>query len=99
MADWGHGAAAPPEQENERASAQRSRLGLWLFGLYLLLYAGFMALNAFAPDEMDYTPFAGVNIAVLYGLALILIAFVLALIYDALCRGIDSRGKDREGDR
>lgn len=99
MADLGHGAAAPPEKENVQASAQRSLLGLWLFAFYLLLYGGFVLLNAFAPADMDQTPFAGVNIAVLYGLGLILVAFVMALIYDWLCRGIDTRGRDREGSR
>jgi uncharacterized membrane protein (DUF485 family) len=59
------------------------KLGLALFAIYLLLYGGFVLLNAFSPEIMERTPLAGVNLAIWYGLALIVAAFVLALIYGA----------------
>ena len=62
-------------------TSRPSRLGLILFLLYLLLYGGFVFLNAFSPKTMEVTPFAGVNLAILYGFGLILAAFVLAMIY------------------
>jgi len=65
---------------------RNSRYGLSLFAVYLLLYGGFMYLNAFKPLTMASTPFGGVNLAILYGLFLIVAAFVLALIYMYLCR-------------
>lgn len=58
-----------------------SRIGLVLFTIYLALYGGFVLLNAFRPSAMEATPWAGINLAVLYGLGLILAAIVLALIY------------------
>ena len=58
-----------------------SRLGLTLFGVYLLLYGGFVLLNTFVPAAMEATPWAGINVAVLYGFGLIVAAIVLALIY------------------
>jgi uncharacterized membrane protein (DUF485 family) len=64
---------------------QRTRQGLSLFAIYLLLYGGFMALNAFRPALME-TTVGGVNLAVLYGFGLIIAAFVLALVYAWLCR-------------
>ncbi len=67
--------------------ARNARVGLWLFGVYLLLYGGFMALNAFYPQRMAQPVMAGVNLAVTYGLVLIVAAFVLALIYMFLVRG------------
>lgn len=66
--------------------SRNSRLGLILFGVYLLLYGGFVMLNAFSPQTMAETPVAGVNLAVLYGFALIVAALVLALLYGFLCR-------------
>jgi uncharacterized membrane protein (DUF485 family) len=63
------------------------RIGLTLFTVYLLFYGGFVGLNAFSPETMESTPVAGVNLAVLYGCALIVAAFVLALLYGVLCRG------------
>ncbi|REJ68395.1 MAG: DUF485 domain-containing protein [Planctomycetota bacterium] len=61
-------------------------LGLTLFTIYLLLYSGFVFLNAFRADLMERTPVAGVNLAVLYGFVLIIVAFVLALLYGFLAR-------------
>ena len=58
-----------------------ARLGLVLFFIYVILYGGFVFLNAFAAETMEATPLAGVNLAILYGFGLILAALVLALIY------------------
>ena len=55
--------------------------GLFLFVIYLLLYGGFVLINAFAPELMEATPIAGVNLAILYGFGLILAAFAMALLY------------------
>ena len=65
---------------------RNTSLGLALFYVYLLIYGGFVGLNAFAPDVMEQTPFAGVNLAILYGIALIVAALLLALIYGVFCR-------------
>jgi len=58
-----------------------ARVGLVLFFIYVILYGGFVFLNAFAAETMEATPFAGVNLAILYGFGLIVAALVLALIY------------------
>jgi len=67
-------------------SARRTRLGLILFTMYLVLYGGFVLLNAFAPQSMESTPALGINLAILYGVTLILAAFGLAMLYGWLCR-------------
>lgn len=59
--------------------------GLKLFGLYLLAYGGFVALNAFWPQVMRTPVYQGVNLAIVYGMGLIIGAFVLALLYAVLC--------------
>ncbi len=63
-----------------------SRIGMVLFGVYLLLYGGFVLINAFSPATMEMTPIAGVNLAILYGFGLIVAALLLALLYGWLCR-------------
>jgi uncharacterized membrane protein (DUF485 family) len=68
-----------------------SRLGLALFTVYLLLYAGFVLINTFAPATMEAIPLAGVNLAVLYGFGLILMAVLLALIYGIFASGNEGR--------
>lgn len=64
---------------------RNARLGLILFFVYLAFYATFVLLAAFSPETMERLPWAGVNLAIWYGFALIIVAFVLALIYGALC--------------
>jgi uncharacterized membrane protein (DUF485 family) len=63
-----------------------SRLGLSLFVIYLTFYGGFVLLNTFSPDTMDHLPWAGINLAVWYGFALIVGAVVLAFIYGIFSR-------------
>ena len=65
---------------------RNARIGLALFGVYLVLYAGFVLLAAFSPATMERTPAAGVNLAVWYGFGLIAAALLLALLYGWLCR-------------
>ena len=62
------------------------RIALWLFSLYLLVYVGFMAVSAFAPAAMAATPLAGLPVSLLYGLALIVLAFVFAALYVRVAR-------------
>lgn len=64
---------------------RNAKIGIVLFIIYLLLYAGFVLLSAFAPDVME-TNIAGINLAVWYGLGLIVAAFVMAMLYGFLCR-------------
>ena len=74
---------------------RNSRIGLVLFGIYLVLYGGFVLLNAFSPETMEKTPMAGVNLAILYGFGLIIAALVLALLYGWLCKSDDSEVTER----
>ena len=73
-----------------------ARLGLFLFVLYTALYTAFVLLNAFKPELMEATPFAGINIAILYGFGLIVAALVLALIYGWLCKDSDPSSDKKE---
>lgn len=86
MPGFDHGPKHPVPAENEAVTSRRARFGLAFFAFYLLLYGGFVLLNAFAPAVMERTPLLGINVAVLYGMSLIVAAFVLALVYGWLCR-------------
>ena len=71
------------------ASPQRrfnTRLGLTLFALYSVLYAGFVFISALATDLMEIPVIAGLNLALVYGFGLIFAALVMALAYGLLCK-------------
>lgn len=94
MAGFDHGPAVPPADEPH--ADRNARYGAVLFAVYLALYAGFLALNVFAPASLAVT-FLGVNLAVLAGLGLIVAAFVLALVYAWLCRAPAGSANHPEG--
>lgn len=79
---------APVSKEREDAAvvAHNTRMGVILFAVYVLFYAGFMALSAFWPEVMSKPFIMGVNLAVAYGFALIVVALALALLYMKVCR-------------
>jgi uncharacterized membrane protein (DUF485 family) len=78
----------PHDDDRPEDVAAHARAGLWLFAIYLAFYAGFVGLSAFAPGMMAWRPGAGLNLAVLYGMALIFAAVALAFVYMAACRRI-----------
>lgn len=83
---------SPGDEEGQTAETLipfNVRLGLILFGIYLLIYAVFVGLNALAPTVMAsrVDALGGVNIAIVYGMALIAAAFFLAMVYMIFCKG------------
>lgn len=76
---------AQGHQVEDRAAAYKTRLGIWLFLVYLIVYSGFVAINVISPALMAKVVFMGLNLAVAYGLALIVFALILALVYNHLC--------------
>ncbi|HEY7117992.1 MAG TPA: DUF485 domain-containing protein [Tepidisphaeraceae bacterium] len=85
-------AAADPPSDRPQPAAHdahvgpNARLGLVLFTVYFVLYLGFMGIATFAHEAFASTPFGGVNLAILYGMGLIVAALVLALVYLRLCK-------------
>jgi len=71
--------------DHPEVSAANARAGLVLFFIYLAFYVGFMVLAAFAPDAMGRPALAGVNLAITYGMGLILGALVVAALYMGAC--------------
>jgi uncharacterized membrane protein (DUF485 family) len=71
-----------------------ARLGLILFAIYSLIYFGFVLVNAFAPRIMSELRWSGLNLATLWGMLLIFLAFGLALLYGLLCRPEQATDRD-----
>ena len=84
-----------PRPDSGRTIARNARYGLWLFFVYVAFYAGFVAISAFKFDALR-TEVGGVNLAIAYGMGLILLAFLLALVYMGMTR---DRNSDAAADR
>jgi uncharacterized membrane protein (DUF485 family) len=84
----GHGPAVKLGRDD--AASYKTRLGIWMFILYTLVYAGFVVINAIQPALMQKIVF-GQTIAVVYGFGLIGFALVLAIIYNQFCTAAEKR--------
>ncbi len=78
-----HGPAAKVEKDN--SSVWKAKLGIKLFWLYCAIYMGFVGIAVFAPETMKMPVLAGTNLAIIYGIALIVFAIVLGLLYNRVC--------------
>ncbi len=83
----------PVRLGRDAASAYKARTGLILFAIYGLVYAGFIVVNVLSPETMSKIVLFDLNLAVVYGFGLILMAVVLGVLYNFLC----TRAEDRAG--
>jgi uncharacterized membrane protein (DUF485 family) len=84
-----HGPAA--ELGEDRASGKKSKLGIMLFAFYASLYVAFIAIGLFWTDLMGVKVIFGLNLAVAYGIGLILLAIVMGAIYSYICTRIENK--------
>jgi hypothetical protein len=91
----------PHHEDHPEVVSRAARRGLMLFVLYFALYAGFLLLNIFKPSVMQdsiiplgysegkvtwYLNLYGLNLALIYGLFLIVAAILMAFWYMRLTR-------------
>lgn len=69
------------ELGEDRSIPRKTRLGLILFFIYLAIYAGFVVIGTLYPQLLGETVLAGLNLAYIYGMGLILLAIVMGLVY------------------
>ncbi len=78
-----HEPAIPCGQDH--AAGYKTRLGVWMFLFYAIIYAGFVAINLVKPTLMELEIVLGLNLAVVYGFGLIIFALLLAVVYSGMC--------------
>ena len=69
----------------DNAINYKAKLGLKLFAVYGIFYLGFILINVLKPSFMKTEVLFGVNLAIIYGFTLIIVAIVMGLIYNAIC--------------
>ncbi len=89
-----HGPAT--EWKKDNSASVKSRLGLIMFVVYTLVYAGFVVINVFNPSIMG-TDIGSLNLAIVYGFGLIILALILAVTYNQYCTESEKKlNKDDE---
>lgn len=91
-----HGPAA--ELGVDYASKQKTRLGLILFLVYAVLYGTFVVIGLSYTELMGKKIIAGLNLAVVYGVGLILLAAVMGYIYSLVCTHMEDK-MEREANK
>jgi len=74
---------------NDASASHRSpnqSLGLLLFFIYFVFYAGFIALTVYDYKLLGKEVFGGINLAIVYGMGLIIAAVALAILYAVLAK-------------
>ena len=69
----------------ENASKQKANLGVWFFFLYLFFYAGFVVIGVLNYELLATEVVAGLNLALVYGMGLIIFAVLLGILYNYFC--------------
>ncbi len=78
-----HGPAV--ELGEDLASKKKARLGVWFFFLYLVFYAGFVAIGVTNYELLGKKVIGELSLAIVYGIGLIIFAVVLGLVYSLIC--------------
>ncbi len=81
-----HHSANPVEVESETLIRKRQRIGIWLMLLFSLAYGGFIGLCTFANSWFSQTMIGGIPLTVVYGVGLILLSILTAMLYGWLSR-------------
>ena len=87
--------------ECEELLKYKQKLGLRLFFIYAGIYGVFVLLNTLFPSMMESVIFFGLNLAIVYGMGLIIAAILLGLLFNHKCtkmeKRLDNTGKKTEG--
>jgi uncharacterized membrane protein (DUF485 family) len=64
---------------------KKTRLGVVLFFVYSAIYTGFVIIGTLYPDSLGGRIIANLNLAVVYGMGLIILAAIMGLFYNYFC--------------
>lgn len=77
-----HGPAT--EWKTEKSEGFKTKLGLIMFAIYVPIYFAFVLICVLSPKTMSMD-IGSLNLAIVYGFFLIILAMIQALIYNYLC--------------
>lgn len=75
----------------DKAADKKASLGVKMFFIYTLVYAGFVLIGLTRPELMGLEIIGGQNIAIVYGFGLILLAIIMGFIYNYICTRMEDK--------
>lgn len=70
--------------KDDSSTKYKTKLGVIMFLIYALIYSSFIFINVAYPQWMRIS-IGSLNVAIVYGFGLIVIAIIQAFIYNHLC--------------
>lgn len=89
-----HGPAVELGKDN--SIPKKTQLGVILFFVYLVIYAGFVLIGTISPETLGMKALGKLNLAFVYGMGLILLAAVMGLIYNYFCTRFEEKYNKEE---
>lgn len=75
----------------DKAAAKKAKLGVIMFFIYTIVYAGFVLIGLTKPEIMGLHLIGEQNIAIVYGFGLIILAIVMGFIYNYYCTKFENK--------
>jgi uncharacterized membrane protein (DUF485 family) len=75
----------------DKAASLKAKLGVKMFIVYTLVYAGFVIIGLTKPELMGLELFGGQNMAIVYGFGLIVLAIIMGFIYNYFCTKMEDK--------
>lgn len=85
-------------EEKESLTKKKSALGIRLFFVYLICYAGFVLICVFQYELLSTPVFGGLNLALAYGIGLIVFAVILGIVYNYYCTRYENEAELENAD-
>lgn len=80
----------------DNASKKKANLGIVLFILYAVIYAIFVIIGLSYTELLGMRVIAGLNLAVVYGIGLIILAAVMGYFYSMICTNMENKMNKEE---
>ena len=73
-----------PKWQAEKSEGFKTKLGLYMFGIFAPVYLAFILVCIISPKLMA-KDIGSLNVAIVFGFGIIILAIILAIIYNAIC--------------
>ncbi len=79
------------EMGQDLSIQKKTKLGVILFLVYLVIYAGFVFIGVMYPSVLGMELIGGQNLAIIYGIGLIVLAAIMGLVYNYFCTKFENK--------